>query len=80
MRSDAIRDRLVHDPFQPFRLVLSSGAHYDVRDPRLVMPLKNGVFIAFKDGERWTVVPYLHIAALELLPNGKRSSGRRRRS
>jgi len=78
MRPDDIRDRLQRDPFQPFRLVLTSGTHYDIRDPRLVMPLRHDVFIAFEDGERWTLVPYLHIAALELLPNGRPSRRKRR--
>ncbi|MBI4716466.1 MAG: hypothetical protein HY763_01560 [Planctomycetes bacterium] len=77
MISDQLRELLRREPFKPFRLVLSSGRHYDVRNPELVVPMRSEVFIAFPDGDRWTHLPYLHIAAIEAVPNGGQ---RKRRS
>ncbi len=79
MRPDDIRDLLQREPFQPFRVVLTSGTHYDIRQAQLVMPLKRELFIAFDGGERWTHVPYPHIAALEMLTNGRPPAPRKRR-
>jgi hypothetical protein len=80
MNAADIRDLLQREPFQPIRVILTSGTHYDVRDPQLVMPLKRELFIAFDDGDRWTLVPYLHIAGVELLGNGRRPARRKRRT
>ncbi len=80
MRPDDIRDLLQREPFQAFRVVLTSGTHYDIRQTQLVMPLKRELFIAFDDGDRWTLVPYLHIAAIEMLTNGRPPARRKRRS
>jgi hypothetical protein len=33
MTRDEIRELLVHDPFEPFKIKLTSGNSYDVRDP-----------------------------------------------
>jgi len=80
MIAENIRNLLRRDPFTPFRLVLSSGGHYDVVNPELVVVLKSEVFIAFADGERWAHVPLLHIASLETTRNGRtRKPVKRRR-
>ena len=71
MIAEDIRNLLKRDPFLRFRLTLSSGGHFDIANPELVVVLKNEVFIAFPDGERWAHVPYLHIASIETAPNGK---------
>jgi len=70
-----LRDR---EPFRPFRLRLSSGDSYDVRDPSLVVPMKSEIFIAFPKLDRWTVVPYLHVAAVEALPANGHGTRKRR--
>jgi len=79
MVADTIRDALHREPFVPFRLVLSSGGGYDIRDPELVVVMKSEVFVAFPDGERSAHVPLLHIASLETLRNGRKSARRRGR-
>ncbi len=67
MRPDEIRELLDREPFEPFRLVLSSGVTYDILNPGLVVAMKSYLFIAFPDGERWVFCPYLHISSVERL-------------
>ena len=78
MIADEIRELLDSEPFEPFRLRLSSGDHYAVRDSRSVALLRSRLFIALPDGDHWVFVPYLHIAAVEAL-NGRNGFHRRKR-
>ncbi len=52
-----IRGLLARTPFQPVRIHTSSGQTYDVTDPGSAMLLKNRLFVAFADRERWTLIP-----------------------
>jgi hypothetical protein len=70
---------LDREPFTPFRICLSSGESYDVRNPHMVALMKSKAFVALPDSERWTFVSYLHIASLETLSNGRHPRGGRRR-
>ncbi len=79
MIRDNIRELLDRDPFVPFRLVLSSGRHYDVLDPQMTVLLKSEIFIAFPDGERSSLIPLLHVTSVETLSNGRRRRTPRRR-
>lgn len=80
MIRENIREFLNRDPFVPFRLVLSSGTHYDVMDPHFAALLKSEVFVVFPDGERWAHVPFLHIASIETVSDGRgRRAPRRKR-
>lgn len=75
-----IRELLGRDPFEPFRIRLSSGDHYDVRDPWSVAVLKSRIFVAPVKAEAWVFIPYLHIAALEKVASrGNGRPGRRRK-
>ncbi len=80
MIREIIRELLDRDPFVPFRLVLSSGRHYDVLDPQMTVLLKSEIFIAFPDGERSSLIPLLHVTSVETLSNGRRrrAPGRKR--
>ncbi len=81
MIRDNLRELLAVEPFLPFRLIMSSGKMYDVRSPDSAMVLKSEVFVVFPDGERWAHVPFLHIASIETLSNGRgRKDGRRKRT
>lgn len=71
MAMDDLKDLLTREPFQPFRVRLTSGDHYDVRDPSLAVMMKSRLFIALPKSDRSVVVPFLHIAALETLANGR---------
>ena len=74
-----IQELLERDPFVPFRLVLSSGKHYDVVDPRMTVLLKSEIFIAFPDGEHSSLIPLLHVTAVETPANGRRRRAPRRK-
>jgi hypothetical protein len=79
MAADDLRSLLTRDPFVPFRVRLTSGDYYDIRDPHLTVLMKSRLFIALPRSDRSVYVPYLHIAALETLENGRPARGRRRR-
>ena len=79
MIRDNIRGLLDRDPFVPFRLVLSSGRHYDVVDPHMTVLMKSEIFIAFPDGERSSLIPLLHVTSVETHVNGRRRRAPRRK-
>jgi hypothetical protein len=76
-----IQELLNREPFLPFRLVMTSGKTYEVVSPNSAALLKSEVFVVLPDGERWAHVPFLHIASIETLGNGRgrRSTRRKRR-
>src|SRR5215467_2402637 len=73
-----IRERLVNDPFEPFRIRSTSGEAHEIMAPFLVALMRSKVFIAEPNSDKWNEVPYLHIAALESLTNGHGSRRPRR--
>ena len=79
MSIQTIRELLDREPFEPFKIVTSSGESYPVSNPHLVAMMKSRLFIALPDGDRWTFVNYLHITAVDALTNGHRASPRRRK-
>jgi hypothetical protein len=73
-----LQKRLHRRPFEPFRIVLSSGEAYEVRHPEMALLLKGGVEVAEPDakGEPPEVAAWcslLHITAIEpiALKNGR---------
>lgn len=76
-----IRQMLDREPFLPFRLIMTSGKTYEVASPNSAALLKSEVFVVFPDGERWAHVPFLHIASIETVTNGRgrRTTRRKRR-
>lgn len=81
MRADDLKKQLSRDPFQPFRVRLTSGDHYDIRDPFSAALMRSRLFIALPRSDRSAIVPFLNIATLETLPNGsKGSQGRKKQS
>ena len=65
-----LQKRLQARPFEPFRVVLSSGEAYGVRHPEMALLLKGGIEIAEPDakGEPPEVAAWcslLHITAIE---------------
>jgi hypothetical protein len=77
MNANELRRMLNHEPFEPFRIRLSSGDAYEVRDPDSVAVGRNRAFIFFTDRAGWTFFSYLHVAAVESLADGHRR-GRKR--
>ena len=66
-----IRERVAQKPFNPFRIVTSSGQTYNVRHPEFVMIGKRTVVVGqpiHDDDPEWDLaqlVSVLHITALE---------------
>jgi hypothetical protein len=59
MTVDSIKEMLDREPFEPFRVNLSNGDSYEIRNPHLVALMKSKVFIAEPNSERFTFVSYL---------------------
>jgi hypothetical protein len=76
MTLDTIDDLLKRQPFEPFRVVTSSGDRYDVRLPELVLRVKNGLYIGLGGrgivADKAAFVSLLHITAIETGANGNR--------
>ena len=65
-----IRERLRRDPFEPFIIRASSGEAVRVASPELAVLMKSEGFVAAPNSDRWTQLPYLHVAGLESGING----------
>ena len=81
MTPDTIQKHLLRQPFEPFRVCLSDGASYEVRQPEMVLVMQREVLIALPDsGERFpknlVYCDLLHITRLEPI-NGKLPSKKR---
>ena len=50
MTIDSLKNRLSRRPFEPFRVVTSSGQRYDVRHPENAMLYKSGLIVAHGGG------------------------------
>jgi hypothetical protein len=67
---DTIRELLHSEPFEPFRVVTSSGESYRVGNPDLVALMRSEIFIARPNTDRRAFVPFLHVTAVEAIRNG----------
>jgi hypothetical protein len=71
MTLDTVLELLRRQPFDPFRVITSSGESYEVRHPEMVLPIRNGLYIGLggkgRLAERAAFVSLLHISALETL-------------
>lgn len=79
MTADTIREMLDREPFEPFRVVTSSGESYVVRNPHLVALLRSEFMIAHPNSDRRAFIPYLNVTAVETISNGRPAGARRRR-
>ncbi len=66
------RDLLKQQPFQPFRLVMSSGQSYQVRHPDMARLTRTDIFVGVDVGddgipERFKICSLLHVTAVEPL-------------
>lgn len=76
---ETITERLSREPFEPFRIVTSSGESYTVRNPHVVALMKSQIFIAQPNSDRSTYVLYLHVSDVETLGNGHTRRKRQRK-
>ena len=57
-------------PFQPFRIIMSSGERYEVRHPEMAFLLRTKIVLGLDPDKRgiaedWTMCSLLHITAIE---------------
>ncbi len=84
MTIDTLQSRLIRRPFEPFRVVTSNGARYDVRLPENAFLCQSGLIVAHgtTNGnvpESYADIAFLHITAVENLPAGRSPPFSRRR-
>jgi len=72
-----IHDLLTRTPFEALRIHTTSGHSCDITNAGSAMLLKRRLFVAFAGRERWTLIPYLHIASIESLANGRSAKASR---
>lgn len=81
MTAETFREILKRTPFEPFRVVMSSGESYNIMHPEMAFVTARALILALPDssapeGERIAFCSYLHIAHVETL----RSQAERRAS
>lgn len=64
------RDLLAGRPFQPFRLVMSSGQSYEVRHPEMAFLTRSDILVGVDDGvdgvpAEFKICSLLHVSAIE---------------
>ena len=64
MTKAEIQERLDKQTFEPFRVNVTDGKHYDVIDPSRVVAMDTRVFIALPDN-RWTLIALRHVTSLD---------------
>jgi len=70
MRSEDLREHLERRPFQPFRIYLSSGAFFDIRQPQMALAGSSTLELGFPregDMQRFVSFALAHIVWLEVL-------------
>jgi hypothetical protein len=70
-----VRERLAYRPFEPFRIVTSSGQHYDILHPDFLFVTKRTLAVGTpkkvsdKEPDGLHLVSMLHVTALEVIPH-----------
>ena len=77
MTLQTFRDLLGRRPFQPFRLVMSSGQTYDVRHPEMAFLSRTSIYVAIDEADDgvpadFKICSLLHVTAIEPLKCGDR--------
>ncbi|MGL5097722.1 MAG: hypothetical protein ACRDD1_19210, partial [Planctomycetia bacterium] len=72
MTAQTIKEMLSYRPFEPFRIVMSSGQSYDVRHPEMAMVTQGNVLVgtgSMRGGvpASFKICALLHVAAVEPL-------------
>mgnify|MGYP001604523687 FL=1 len=81
MNFETLRDQVRRQPFEPFRLYLTDGSHYDVRHPEMIAVTRRDVAVPLgpqkgEAADRLAICDPLHIVRVE--PINGRAAGRRR--
>ncbi len=82
MTVQTYRDLLAARPFQPFRLVMSSGQSYEVRHPEMAMLTKTSILVGIDEADdgvpaEFKICSLLHVTSIEPVtaPAGPKGSG-----
>jgi hypothetical protein len=72
MTAESFREILRREPFELFRVVMSSGESYNVMHPEMALVSARSLVLAIPDpsraeGERFAFCSYLHVAHIEIL-------------
>lgn len=62
-----LEDMLDHEPFQPFRIVITSGHVYEIDNPHLVALGQTEITIYVARSDRFIRVPLFQIATIEAM-------------
>ena len=74
MTREELQETVHRRPFQPFRVVLTTGDAYDIRHPDLIMVGRRSVVIGITNQPESTVydrsftVDLLHVVGIQTLP------------
>lgn len=72
MTLQTLRELMTRRPFQPFRLVMSSGQSYEVRHPEMAMLTRTSILVGIDMAEdnvpaEFKICSLLHVTAIESL-------------
>jgi hypothetical protein len=59
-----IVELLDREPFEPFRVRMNDGNHYDVINPDLAVPMETKLFLALPK-DRWKFLSYQNMTTIE---------------
>lgn len=70
MTVQTFRDLLTAQPFQPFRIVMSSGETYEVKHPEMAWLTRTNIFVGLDETRlgvpaRFKICSLLHVTAIE---------------
>ena len=60
-----IQELLDKEPFEPFRIRMSDGQHYEVINPALAVAMENTLFLAAPNRDRFKLLGYQNITNIE---------------
>jgi len=87
MRPEDVREHIVAEPFEPFRIILSDGATFDIRHPELCIIGRSSLHLVIPDrkhpwmADRVSHCSLIHVTRIEPIDarrNGHRPPKRRR--
>lgn len=81
MTLQTFRELLTKRPFQPFRLIMSSGQTYEVRHPEMAWLTKTDMFVGIEPNKdnipaEFRICSLLHVTAIEPIAIGRGGSKR----
>ncbi len=77
MTINDIQELLEKEPFEPFKILVTGGESYEVRNPHSVAVMKRRMLIALPDGDHFVICPYLHVSSIKTI-NGRTKRKKRR--